>query len=309
MTSKPIEMHEVTRSFGDIQAIRGISLTVEKGEILGLIGHNGAGKSTLFKLMLGLLPPSSGDIRINGTRVDARDFRQARRRIGYLPESFVTYDNLTGLEVLHLFADLKQVPRSTCADVLALVGLRDAAARRVRGYSKGMRQRLGFAQVLLGDPDLIFLDEPTNGLDPEGIHDFYLVLRAMQSRGATIVITSHILAEIQERVDRLLVLHSGRMAALGTLSELRAQRVLPSVIRLQLRAGHAAQLTSLMSGLPGAALQLDGDHALISCASAQKVAVLGALAVLGDAVLDIAVHEPSLEDVFLGYGGIDVSAN
>lgn len=309
MTSKPIEMHEVTRSFGDIQAIRGISLTVEKGEILGLIGHNGAGKSTLFKLMLGLLPPSSGDICINGTRVDAHDFRQARRRIGYLPESFVTYDNLTGLEVLHLFADLKQVPRSTCADVLALVGLRDAAARRVRGYSKGMRQRLGFAQVLLGDPDLIFLDEPTNGLDPEGIHDFYLVLRAMQSRGATIVITSHILAEIQERVDRLLVLHSGRMAALGTLSELRAQRVLPSMIRLHLRANHVAQLTSLMSGLPGATLQLDGDHALISCASAQKVAVLGALAVLGDAALDIAVHEPSLEDVFLGYGGIDVSAN
>lgn len=309
MTSKPIEMHEVTRSFGDIQAIRGISLTVEKGEILGLIGHNGAGKSTLFKLMLGLLPPSSGDICINGTRVDARDFRQARRRIGYLPESFVTYDNLTGLEVLHLFADLKQVPRSACAEVLALVGLRDAAARRVRGYSKGMRQRLGFAQVLLGDPDLIFLDEPTNGLDPEGIHDFYLVLRAMQARGATIVITSHILAEIQERVDRLLILHSGRMAALGTLSELRAQRVLPSLIRLHLRAGNSAQLTLVMASLQGPTLQLDGNNALISCPSVQKVAVLGALAVLGDAVLDIAVHEPSLEDVFLGYGGVDVRAN
>lgn len=308
MTSSPIEMHEVSRSFGDIQAIRGISLTVAKGEILGLIGHNGAGKSTLFKLMLGLLPASSGQILINGTPVGARDFRQARRRIGYLPESFVTYDNLTGLEVLHLFADLKQVPRSTCADVLALVGLRDAAARRVRGYSKGMRQRLGFAQVLLGDPELIFLDEPTNGLDPEGIHDFYLVLRAMQARGATIVITSHILAEIQQRVDRLLVLHSGRMAALGTLSELRAQRVLPSQIRLRLRAGSDAQLTSLMSGLQGTTL-LDGDSALISCPSAQKVAVLGALATLGDAVLDIAVHEPSLEDVFLGYGGIDVSAH
>lgn len=309
MTSSPIEMHEVSRSFGDIQAIRGISLTVEKGEILGMIGHNGAGKSTLFKLMLGLLPASSGQILINGTHVGARDFRQARRRIGYLPESFVTYDNLTGLEVLHLFADLKRVPRSTCADVLALVGLRDAAARRVRGYSKGMRQRLGFAQVLLGDPDLIFLDEPTNGLDPEGIHDFYLVLRAMQARGATIVITSHILAEIQQRVDRLLVLHSGRMAALGTLSELRAQRVLPSLIRLRLRAGSDAQLTSLMSGLQGTTLQLDGDGALISCPSAQKVAVLGALAMLGDAMLDIAVHEPSLEDVFLGYGGVDVRAN
>jgi len=309
MTSNPIEMHDVTRSFGAVQAIRGISLTVAKGEVFGLIGHNGAGKSTLFKLMLGLLPATSGDICINGVRVGARDFRQARRRIGYLPESFVTYDNLTGLEVLHLFADLKQVPRSACADVLARVGLSDAAGRRVRGYSKGMRQRLGFAQVLLGDPDLIFLDEPTNGLDPEGIHDFYLVLRAMQSRGATIVITSHILAEIQERVDRLLILHSGRMAALGTLSELRAQRVLPSLIRLHLRAGSSAQLTSVMASLQGPTLQLDGNSALISCLPVQKVAVLGALAALSDAVLDIAVHEPSLEDVFLGYGGIDVRAN
>src|SRR5680860_1093184 len=109
--------------------------------MFGLIGHNGAGKSTLFKLMLGLIPATSGEIKIYDALISGRDFRQVRRRIGYLPESFVTYDNLTGLEVLRLFADLKQVPRSTCEAILARVGLADAAGRRVRGYSKGMRQR------------------------------------------------------------------------------------------------------------------------------------------------------------------------
>lgn len=303
-TEHPIEIRDITKSFGEVAAIRGITLTVAKGEMFGLIGHNGAGKSTLFKLMLGLIPASSGELRIHGAPAGSRDFRHVRRRIGYLPESFVTYDNLSGIEVLRLFADLKKVPRSACADVLSRVGLTDAAARRVHTYSKGMRQRLGFAQVLLGSPDLIFLDEPTNGLDPEGIHDFYEILRDVQARGATIIITSHILAEIQERVDRLVILDSGQIAAQGTLAELRAQRVLPSVIRVAMHAGHGASVGQALAHLAGLALRFDADCAYISCQAAQKVAVLGALAGLTDAVLDIAIHEPSLEDLFLGYGGL-----
>ena len=155
-------------------------------------------------------------------------------------DNIYTYDNLTGLEVLRLFADLKKVPRSACAEILERVGLSHAASRRVRGYSKGMRQRLGFAQVLLGAPDLIFLDEPTNGLDPEGIHDFYQTLRDVQAQGATIIITSHILSEIQERVDALVILNSGKIAAQGTLAQLRAQMVLPSEIRIVLNDGETS---------------------------------------------------------------------
>ncbi len=293
-------MTNLSKSFGAIEAIRGISLAVAQGEMFGLIGPNGAGKSTLFKLMLGLIPPSSGEIRVHGTPAGGRDFRQVRRRIGYLPESFVTYDNLSGLEVLCLFADLKKVPRSECDIVLARVGLTGAAARRVHTYSKGMRQRLGFAQVLLGNPDLIFLDEPTNGLDPEGIHDFYAILRDVQARGATIIITSHILAEIQERVDRLVILNEGQIAAQGTLTELRAQVVLPSVIEATLRAGHGAAVKAALAHLPGLEVRIDDDCARISCTSAQKIAVLGTLAGLSDSVLDILIHEPSLEDLFLG---------
>ena len=306
MANNPIQVTEVTKRFGDVQALDGISLSVARGEMFGLIGHNGAGKSTLFKLMLGLMPPTSGEIRVHDALTGGRGFRQARRRIGYLPESFVTYDNLTGLEVLRLFADLKHVPRRECEPILARVGLTDAAGRRVRGYSKGMRQRLGFAQVLLGSPDLLFLDEPTNGLDPEGIHDFYRILREVQAQGATVIITSHILAEIQERVDRLVILTAGRIAAQGTLSELRAQVVLPSVIELGLHAGHGQRMHDALVHIAGIGVEIDEHYARIECPQGHKLAVLSIVTGLAGAVHDIVVHEPSLEDVFLGYGGSHV---
>ncbi|MES2019104.1 MAG: ABC transporter ATP-binding protein [Pseudomonadota bacterium] len=300
MTNFPIELDAVSKSFGPVQAIRNVSLTIGQGEMFGLIGHNGAGKSTLFKLMLGLLTASAGVVRVGGVDTASAAFRQVRRRIGYLPETFVSYDNLSGLEVLRLFADLKKVPRAACADVLERVGLADAGTRRLHTYSKGMRQRLGFAQVLLGDPELIFLDEPTNGLDPEGIAEFYVVLKAAQARGATIVITSHILAEIQDRVDRLVILHAGQVAALGTLAELRNGHELPSLIELRLKPGYA------VPDLAGLTVRVDGEHASIACQAAQKAQVLAALSPW---MLDVTIREPSLEDLFLGYGGMHVRAH
>ena len=201
------------------------------------------------------------------------------------------------------------MPRSTCDAILARVGLADAATRRVRGYSKGMLQRLGFAQVLLGKPDLIFLDEPTNGLDPEGIHDFYRILRDVQSQGATIIITSHILAEIQGRVDSLVILNSGQIAAQGTLTQLRANMVLPSVIEVKLRAGHEPRMHAALGDLAGLEWQLDNGCARISCPADSKVGALARIMALSDAVLDIVVHEPSLEDLFLDYGVHHVQAH
>jgi Cu-processing system ATP-binding protein len=306
---KAIEVAHVSKHYGQIEALNDVSLAVAPGEMFGLIGPNGAGKSTLFKMMLGLAAPSAGEIRVHGVRIDGRDFRQVRRRIGYLPESFVTYDNLTGLEVLHLFADLKQVGRDSCGALLERVGLSGAAGRRVRGYSKGMRQRLGFAQALLGKPDLIFLDEPTNGLDPQGIHDFYQTLREVQGEGATIIITSHILAEIQERVDHLVILQSGRIAAQGTLAQLRAQRVMPSLLELTVAAARQAPLRAALAGMAGLDIAMHGDNVRISCPPAQKVALLAALFAEQGAVQQISIHEPSLEDLFLGYGGRHAQAH
>ena len=303
MTNNAIDVRHARMRFGDVVALDDVSLAIGAGSMVGLIGHNGAGKSTLFKLMLGLLVPGAGAVLVHGVPTGGRAFRNVRKRIGYLPETFVTYDNLTGLEVLHLFADLKHVPRAACAGVLERVGLGQAAQRRVRGYSKGMRQRLGFAQVLLGAPDLIFLDEPTNGLDPEGIHDFYRILRDVQAQGATIVITSHILAEIQERVDELVILQAGRIAAQGTLAELRARMALPSDIRIALRHGEGSRIHAALAPLAGLELTIERDCVRVACLPGQKLAVLHVLAGLPDAVHDVAIHEPSLEDLFLGYGG------
>ena len=151
------------KHYGALHAVDGIDLRVERGEIFGLIGHNGAGKSTLFKMILGLVPATSGDIRVSGATVQGRDFRAARRHLGYLPENVVLYDNLNGLETLHFFARLKGAPLAECPAMLEKVGLAHAGKRPVREYSKGMRQRLGFAQALLGQPQVLFSTNPPAG--------------------------------------------------------------------------------------------------------------------------------------------------
>ncbi|MGW8394317.1 ABC transporter ATP-binding protein [Pseudoduganella sp. HUAS MS19] len=300
MDDKLIDLRAVSKRYGALQAVDGVDLTVGRGCMVGLIGHNGAGKSTLFKMMLGLLEPTSGEVLICGVKTCAGAFRDVRRRIGYLPENFVAYDNLTGMELLHLFADLKKVARGACGNVLERVGLSAAADRRVGGYSKGMRQRLGFAQLLLGAPELVFLDEPTNGLDPDGIHDFYRILHQLREQGATIVITSHILAEIQERVDELVILSGGRIAAQGTLAQLRAGAAMPTEIRLVARAGVTGRV---VAALRGHEVSVERDCIRVPCTPRQKIQMLQLISTLGDAIDDVGIHEPSLEDLFLGMGG------
>lgn len=301
MPQNVIEVEQVSRRFGAVLAVDGIDLVVREGEIFGLIGHNGAGKSTLFKLMLGLLTPNAGSIRIRGQSVRGATFRALRRKIAYLPENVVFYDNLTGLETLRFFAELKGASRDSCLPLLEQVGLTHAARRPVRGYSKGMRQRLGFAQALLGDPHILFLDEPTTGLDPEGIREFYRILQQLRQQGVTALLSSHNLAEIQGRVDRLALMKTGHVQALGTVRELGAQLDLPLDIQLVLRVAAGPALCELLAAFGDCKLQVDGDQALLRCPRQHKLAVLGLLTSRLDLVLDLHVHEPTLEDVFLGY--------
>jgi len=301
LTDKLIEIRGVHKRYGAVNAVNGVDLTVGAGELFGLIGHNGAGKTTLFKMMLGLLPASAGDIRIGGQAVRGAAFREVRRGIGYLPESLALYDNLSGLETLHFFARLKGVDRSTCPALLDRVGLAAAAGQRVRNYSKGMRQRLGFAQALLGAPRLLFLDEPTNGLDPQGILEFYRILAELRQGGVTIVLTSHILAEIQQRVDRLALMRDGRIQALGTVQALRQGQDLPLSLRVGFLPGDEALLRQTLAGVGIVDVDVSAGSARFACPRQQKMAVLSALTAAAPAIDDIDVHEPSLEDVFLGY--------
>ena len=301
MAYNVIEVRGAVKHFGETHAVDGVDLTVQAGELFGLIGHNGAGKTTLFKMMLGLLPVTRGEIHIDGQPVRGEAFRQVRRGIGYLPESLALYDNLSGLEVMLFFAKLKDADPRSCLPLLEKVGLANAARRRVRGYSKGMRQRLGFAQALLGSPRLLFLDEPTNGLDPQGIREFYQILRELREQGVTAILTSHILAEIQLRVDRLALMRTGKIQALGTVHSLREELNLPLDFQLTLQPGAEEALRQALANQPTASVQFNGTMVHVRCPRERKMTMLNALAALDSVLLDLQIREPSLEDVFLGY--------
>ena len=291
----------VHKHYGPIHAVDGVDLEVCSGELFGLIGHNGAGKSTMFKMMLGLIPLTAGEIRIDGAPVPGSDFRAVRRKVGYLPENVVLYDNLTGAETLDFFARLKGVSPAQNAALLERVGLMHAAKRRVREYSKGMRQRLGFAQALLGTPRILFLDEPTTGLDPEAIRGFYAILRQLKGEGVTMVITSHILAEIQERVDRLAIMAAGKVQATGTVQALREQMDLPLWFDVRVAPEDFEAVRNALGGLPVGAIEARDGRVAVQCARDAKMAVIAALASLNGKVRDLTVREPSLEDVFFGF--------
>ncbi|MDO4231135.1 MAG: ABC transporter ATP-binding protein [Lautropia sp.] len=303
---KPIiDIDHITRQFGQFVAVDDISLSIRRGEVFGLIGHNGAGKSTLFKMMLGLLAPSSGSIRIDGEAVSGAAARKVRERIGYLPENVALWDNLSGLETLKFLARLKHIDTGTCAPMLEKVGLGHAGDRPVRAYSKGMRQRLGFAQALLGNPQVLFLDEPTTGLDPRAIHFFWDTLAELREQGLTIVLTSHILAELQNRVDRVAVMANGRLQALGSLSELRARFDLPLKL-VATPSAHATphaieqvlqQLPAPLAKVRGRRLPHNGNW-LFDVPREQKMALLRFLLASPGLFTDVQVEEPSLEDMF-----------
>ena len=299
-----IETRGVSKHYGTLRAVDGVDLTVQRGEILGLIGHNGAGKSTLFKMMLGLIAPTEGEILVGGCSVRGRGFRAARRHIGYLPENVVLYDNLTGLETLHFFARLKGAARAQCAPTLERVGLWHAAKRPLREYSKGMRQRLGFAQALLGSPRVLFLDEPTNGLDPQAIRAFYATLRGLQGEGVTVVITSHILAELQDRVDRLAIMSAGKIQALGSVQALREEVHMPLSLTLRMAAPDAPQAKQALGAITGVHTTVIPEGLQVTCPRDAKMVVLATVSALGVRLLDLNITEPSLEDVFFGFSDV-----
>ena len=223
VSTPAIDLHGVAKSYGKTTALEGLSLTVGRGELVGLLGPNGAGKTTTIKLLLGLVRPTTGSGQVLGAPLGDR---RARGAIGYLPELFRYQPWLHAREVLALHAELGRVPtarrRGAIEDALALVGLSDRADDPVNAFSKGMQQRLGLGVALLGDPDLVLLDEPTSALDPVGRTDVRAIVRAARDRGATVILNSHLLTEVERVCDRVIILDHGRMIASGTLDEVVA---------------------------------------------------------------------------------------
>ncbi|MBF0373624.1 MAG: ABC transporter ATP-binding protein, partial [Alphaproteobacteria bacterium] len=234
MASEAVEAERLVKRYGARTVVDGVSLTLRGGERLALLGHNGAGKTTLMKMMLGLTRPSGGRLRVLDHDPAAMP-ADIRRAIGFLPESVAFHESMTGREVLRFYARLKRRPRQECEALLARVGLAEAAGRRVATWSKGMRQRLGLAQALLGAPRLLLLDEPTSGLDPELRLSFYAILAERAEAGAAVLLSSHLLTELEERTDRAAILDHGKLVAQGTLDELRVQAGLP--VRITVKPG------------------------------------------------------------------------
>lgn len=228
MSDEPvIQIRNLTKTYRDfwgrkkVQALNSLSLEVNKGEVFGLLGPNGSGKTTTMKLLLGLLFPTEGEISILGK--SASDVSK-NERIGYLPEESYLYRFLNAEETLDFYGRLFDIPadvrKQRTNELIEMVGLQHARRRQLKEYSKGMTRRIGLAQALINDPDLVLLDEPTSGLDPEGSQDMKRLIESLRDRGKTVVMCSHLLADVQDVCDRIAILYGGELKELGRVEDL-----------------------------------------------------------------------------------------
>jgi len=222
-----IELKNLTKKYGDLVAVDHVNYQIEEGEIFGLLGHNGAGKTTTILMLLGLIPPTEGTAIVDGADIKETPL-QARRHVGLLPENAGFYDNLNAKQNLSFYAELADVPEKVASDrcekLIDMVGLGDKRPVKVGAYSRGMKQRLGIAQSLVREPKVLILDEPLQGIDPEGTRDLREIIRGLsKEKGMTIIFTTHVLYEVNRLCDRVAIMKNGVIAGLGTIPELRKQ--------------------------------------------------------------------------------------
>lgn len=290
MTNSTLAVQSVTKRFKGQTAVDRVSFDLKPGERAALLGHNGAGKTTLFKMILGFLNRDSGDILVLGSMPGSSPARQGT---AYLPESVVFPAALTGEEIIRFYARLKRQNAGRALELLERVGLADASKRRVATYSKGMRQRLGLAQALIGTPQLVLLDEPTTGLDPISRQNVYQLIGEIAQQGATVLLSSHALTELEARTDRILILSKGQLVANDALGTLRAQAGLPIRLKVWTKPGAAQEVADQLG-----AGKMNGRSVELDCGLDDKVRTLSAISALGPLVEDFDVHAPSLDDVY-----------
>jgi Cu-processing system ATP-binding protein len=285
-----LTLSQVTKRYDGVTALDAVGFTVAPGERVALLGHNGAGKSTLMKIILGLIPATSGQIEVLGA---APGSPSARDGTAYLPENVAFHPALTGLEQIRLYLRLRGCDPAQAMDLLSRVGLDDAARRRIGTYSKGMRQRVGLAQALIGQPRLLILDEPTSGLDPVSRREFYTILDGLAAEGAAILLSSHALTEVEARTDRIVILSRGRLMANDTLHALRRQAALPIRLQVSARPGAADEVAAQLAGGRRNGVMVD-----LTCAHDEKLTRLGHIAAIQDLIEDVEIIPPSLEDLY-----------
>jgi ABC-2 type transport system ATP-binding protein len=299
-----IETRGLTKRYGAVTAVDRLDLGIEAGTEFGLLGPNGSGKTTTILMLMGLTDITSGEVRVLGFD-PAREPLKVKRVVGYMPDAVGFYDQLTARANLRFTGRLAGLPAdgldARIDAALARVGIADSADRPVAAFSRGMRQRLGLADVLLKQPRIAILDEPTNGLDPQATHEFLDLIRALKREGMTILLSSHLLDRVQAVCDRVGLFRHGRMELEGTFEDL-ARKVMGGRYRIALEARgvDVARAVSGVSGIGRVERVSDKAHA-IACDDDVRPAVVSAITGAGGDVLGLSIAEPSLDDVYTRY--------
>jgi ABC-2 type transport system ATP-binding protein len=314
-----VELEHVSKTYrGGVQALRGIEMKVRRGEIFGLLGPNGAGKSTLVKILMSVIAPTQARGTVLGHRVG---HKPTLGSIGYLPEHHRFPEYLTGSQVLDFYGAMSGVPRQVrrerAAELLQLVNMSDWGDKRVRGYSKGMRQRIGIAQALMNNPQLVVLDEPTDGVDPVGRRDIRVMLTKLKDRGMTVFLNSHLLSELEMVCDRVAILVKGKVYSQGTIDELTSHRQFyeleisgadVSAIGLAYEAAIGAVGGRLTAGAAEPAWSLASGEGVTVSRQVLRVAtteaavvqpLIDALRRNGQVIRTVRTVRPTLEDLFM----------
>jgi ABC-2 type transport system ATP-binding protein len=286
-----ITIEGLTKRFGDVLAVDDLSFEVDQGTVVGFLGPNGAGKTTTLRMLLGLVTPTSGTARIDGRPYRALD--APVRHVGALLEASSFHPGRSARNHLRVAATAAGLPLNRADQVLEQVGLTQAARRRVGGFSLGMRQRLGLATALLGDPQVLILDEPANGLDPEGVHWLRGFLHQLADQGHTVLVSSHVLAEVAQTVDQVVIIAAGRLVTQSTLAALTART--DQLVRVR-----TPQADALRALLAAQGIQADPDGADQLLATATTTEIVGkAAAAAGIVIYEMTAERSNLEDVFL----------
>ena len=294
-----IQIDNLSKQFGDVVAVDGLDLTVEEGEVFGFLGPNGAGKSTTIDIILDFTRPTSGSVSVLGHDAQ-REGLAVRRRTGVLPDAYHVYDRLTGREHLEFAIEAKEANGEPEA-LLERVGIADAADRKAGGYSKGMRQRLIMAIALIGDPDLLILDEPSTGLDPNGAREMREIIRQESERGTTVFFSSHVMEQVEAVCDRVAIINRGQLVAVDTIQGLREATEAGETLYIEASrideeiVGRIQQI----DGVTGATIDDDRIRVLVGDRSKFRV-----LETIDDSVVqveDFSVVTSSLGDLFSHY--------
>lgn len=289
-----IEVEHLTKRFGKVLAVDDVSFALEQGTITGFLGPNGAGKTTTLRMIVDLVRPTRGTARVLGGPY--RDLARPWTKVGALLDASGFHPGRSGRNALRVVARASRIPDARVEEVLDMVELSGAAGRAVKGYSTGMRQRLALACVLLGDPEVLILDEPANGLDPEGMRWLRTFLRRRVAEGGTVLVSSHVLAEVEQTVDDVIIISKGRLVAQGPIAELAVGAV--AVVRC--RTPQAERLEELLRARGAAVNRLESALAIRGPSAAD----VGQVALEHGIVLhELLTEQPSLEDLFLQIAG------